>query len=94
MTGTSPGTQFSNVLLPLNSLNDPWFALTQSVFNTVILQNPIGTLDANGEATATLIVPPLSSLLGLQFSHAFLVTDSQTLQPRFASNSVPLLMVQ
>ncbi len=94
MTGTSPGTQLSGVLLPLNSLNDPWFALTQAVFSTVILQNTIGTLDADGEATATLIVPPLASLLGLQFSHAFLVTDNQTLQPRFASNSVPLLMVQ
>ncbi|MFN3241717.1 MAG: PQQ-dependent sugar dehydrogenase [Planctomycetota bacterium] len=94
MTGTAPGTQFGNVLLPLNSQNDPWFALTQAVFSPVILQNTIGVLDANGEATATLVVPQLASLLGLQFSHAYLVTDNQTLQPRFASNAVPLLMVQ
>ena len=60
----------------------------------MILQNTIGTLDANGEASATLLVPPLTSLLGLQFTHAFLVTDNVTLQPRFASNPVPLLMVQ
>jgi len=94
MTGTTPGTLFGNVLLPLNSQNDPWFVLTQSVFNQVILQNTVGVLDANGEASATLVVPPLASLLGLQFSHAYLVTDNQTLQPRFASNAMPLLMVQ
>ena len=94
MTGTTPGTQFANVLLPLNSQNDPWFLLTQVVFSPVILQNTVGVLDANGEGSATLLVPPLPTLIGLQFSHAFLVTDNQTLQPRFASNPVPLLMVQ
>ena len=93
MTGTNPGTQFGTVLLPLNSANDPWFALTTTVFNSVILQNTIGTLDAAGDAQATLLVPPLASLLGLQFSHAYLVTDSQTQQPLFASNAMPLLMV-
>ena len=93
MTGSAPGTLFGNVLLPLNSQNDPWFALTSTVFSTVILQNTIGTLDANGEAQAILVVPPLSGLLGLQFRHAYLVTDSVTQQPLFASNAMPLLMV-
>lgn len=92
MTGTAPGTPFGPVLLPLNSSNDPWFALTTMVFNSVILQNTIGVLDANGEAQATLLVPPIGSLLGLQFHHAYLVTDSQS-QPVFASNAMPLLMV-
>ena len=94
MTGTAPGTQFGNVLLPLNSQNDPWFLLTQVVFDPVILQNTLGSLDAEGKATATLIVPALPALLGLQLSHAYLVTDNQTLQPRFASNAVPLWFVQ
>ena len=94
MTGTAPGTLFNNVLLPLNSAGDPWFALTQLVFSPVILQNTVGVLDANGEATATLVIPPLPSLLGLQLSHAFLVSDNQTLQARFASNAVPLLLIQ
>lgn len=94
MTGTQPGTQFGNVLLPLNSQNDPWFALTFQVFSPVILQNTFGTLDAEGEASASLIVPPLGSLLGLQFFHAYLVTDAVNLQARFASNPVPLRMVQ
>lgn len=93
MSGTAPGTLFGSVLLPLNSQNDLWFALTSSVFNAVILQNTIGVLDAFGEAQATLVVPPIGSLLGLQFSHAYLVTDSQTQQPLFASNAMPLLMV-
>lgn len=92
MTGTAPGTPFGPVLLPLNSSNDPWFALTTTVFNSVILQNTIGVLDANGEAQATLLVPPIGSLLGLQFHHAYLVTDNQS-QPVFASNAMPLLMV-
>lgn len=91
MSGTSPATQFGTVTLPLNSF-DPWFALTSSVFNTVILQNTTGTLDAAGEAQASLLVPPLMSLLGLQFHHAYLVSDSQTQQPVFASNAMPLLM--
>lgn len=93
ISGTAPGTPFGAVLLPLNSQNDPWFALTQMVFSPIILQNTLGALDASGEAQASLIVPPLGSLLGLQFWHAYLVTDNQTQQPLFASNAMPLLMV-
>lgn len=92
MTGTTPGTQLGVLTLPLNSSSDPWFALTSMVFNAVILQDTVGTLDANGEAQATLLVPPLGSLLGLQFHHAFVVRDSQS-QPVFVSNAMPLLMV-
>lgn len=92
MTGTQPGTTLGTVQLPLNSFNDPWFVLTTQVFNTVILQDTIGVLDANGEAHATLVVPPLGSLLGLQFHHAYVVTDNLS-QPVFASNAMPLLMV-
>ena len=56
---------------------------------------PISTGQVKAKkADLTLLVPPLPTLIGLQFSHAFLVTDNQTLQPRFASNPVPLLMVQ
>jgi len=92
MTGTAPGTQLGALTLPLNSANDPWFALTTMVFNSVILQNTTGVLDGNGEAQATLVVPPLGSLLGLQFHHAYVVRDG-LLQPVFVSNAMPLLMV-
>lgn len=91
MTGTAPGTTVGALQLPLNSFNDPWYLLTSQVFSTVILQNTVGVLDANGEAQATLLIPPLGSLLGLQFHHAYLVTDN-TAQPLFVSNAMPLLM--
>ena len=93
ITGTAPGTLFGNVLLPLNIQNDPWFFLTATVFSPAVLQNTVGTLDANGNAQAGLQVPPIASLLGLQFNHAYLVSDTVTQQVLFASNAMPLLMV-
>lgn len=92
-SGTSPGTVFGSVLLPLNSAGDPWFELTAQVFSTAILQNTAGTLNGAGAAQAGLFVPPLGILIGLQMHHAFLVADQQTLAMVFASNAVPLLLV-
>ena len=62
------------------------------MFSSVILQNTVGLLDANGNAQAALQVPPIASLLGLQFHHAYLVSDTVTQQVIFASNAMPLLM--
>ena len=84
---------YTGPLYVIHILHALWSVLMY-VFNSVILQNTVGVLDANGEASATLVIPPLPSLLGLQLSHAFLVSDNQTLQPRFASNAVPLLLIQ
>ncbi len=92
MTGTTPGTQFGNVTLPLNSVNDPWYQLTSTVFNPAILQGTVGQLDGAGRAQAAIAVPPLPlSLLGLTFHHAYLVSDPSMLA-LFASNAVPLTM--
>jgi glucose/arabinose dehydrogenase len=95
LTGTFPGTQFGSVTLPLNTLGDLWFQLTWQPFSPALLQNTIGLLDNAGLGQAAIVVPPLPlSLLGLQFHHAFLVQDGTTQQYVFASNAVPLLLVQ
>lgn len=94
ITGSSPGTLFGSTLLPLNSLGDPWFQLTATVFSQAILQNTLGFLDGAGQGAAAIVVgglPP--SLLGLRFHHAYLVVDLPALQAPFASNAVPLVVV-
>ncbi|MCA8963541.1 MAG: PQQ-dependent sugar dehydrogenase [Planctomycetes bacterium] len=94
MSGTSPGTAFGPVLLPLNTAGDPWFQLTWTPFSTAILQNTISNLDAAGRGQAAIVIPPLPlSLVGLQFHHAFLVWDAATQQHTYASNAVPLTLV-
>jgi len=93
MTGTAPGTPFGSVVLPLNSVNDPWFQLTSALFNPAMLQNTLSFLDGQGRAAAALVAPPLPpSLLGLQLHHAYLVIDLGALQARSASNAVPLVL--
>ena len=65
------------------------------MFSPALLQNTVGLLDPAGRGQAAIVVPPLPlSLLGLQFHHAFLVQDPVTLQFQFASNAVPLTLVQ
>lgn len=94
MTGTSPGTPFGALLLPLHSTGDPWFALTSSVFSPTMLQNTVGTLDSAGNGQAAIVVPPLPvGLIGLQFHHAYVVVESHNLQPTFVSNAVPLTLI-
>jgi len=93
MTGTVPGTVVGGLTLPLNSQNDPWFVLTQMVFEPAILQDTVGVFDATGHAHATIYVPPVPFLLGLQLHHALLVTDAVTGAPLMVSNAVPLTLV-
>jgi hypothetical protein len=94
MTGTAPGTPFGPVLLPLNTVNDPWFQLTSTLFSPAMLQNTLSFLNGTGRSTAALVVPPLpAAFLGLQLHHAYLVIDLGALQARMASNAMPLLLV-
>jgi chitinase len=69
-TGTEPGTPLpGGATLPLNI-----DALTWAVMNPAfspIFSGFIGTLDANGEATAQLVVPPIPQLAGLSLSFAY-----------------------
>ena len=92
-SGTTPGTRFGQVKLPLNTAGDPWFGITSAFASTGILQNTLSFLDANGRGNASIatsFIPP--SLLGVQLHHAYLVFDQTTGQHRFASNPVPLLL--
>jgi len=93
MSGTSPGTLFGQVKLPLNTVGDPWFALTAAFASTGVLQNTLAFLDGNGRANATISTSFIPvSLLGVQLHHAYLLFDHISGRHRFASNSVPLLL--
>ena len=93
-TGTTPGTSIQNGnVLPLNAINDPWFRLTMLNPNTPVLATTLGTLDANGRATAQLTLPAgtPSILAGWTLDHAFVLYDP--VQRFFAaSNSVPMTL--
>ena len=87
-TGTSPGTLVDGVSLPLNV--DAYTLLSLSKANSALLTSTLGLLDAAGQTTASLNLPPLdTSFVGLVLNHAFLVFDGGG-AAKFASNAVPL----
>ena len=92
-TGTSPGTQLSNLLVPLNY--DLWTLATFQSANSTLLKSFRGTLNANGRATAVLTVPTgqPTSLAGLTLHHAFVVYNSSSVF-FMASNPMPMTLVQ
>lgn len=84
-SGTAPGIVISaGVKLPLNF--DSYFNHLLLTTNPPVLQNHIGVLDAQGKATATYVNPAnlRPTLIGLQFSHAYLLTPTND----FASDAV------
>lgn len=84
-SGTTPGVVISpGVTLPLNF--DSYFNHLLATPNPPVLQNHIGVLDAQGKATVTYVNPAnlRPTLIGLQFSHAFLLTPTND----FASDAV------
>ena len=91
--GVSPGLQLGSVLLPLNG-PDAYLDLTLMQPNSVYLPTSVGSLDGNGSAQSTLVIPPGTdpSLAGLSVHHAYLVFDSQTFYLQTASNAVPALL--
>ena len=74
-SGTTPGTTVSGLLLPLNVDNYTLFTLKKP--NSGILSNTFNFLDANGQASASFNVPPISepSLIGATFHHAYVVVE-------------------
>lgn len=83
-TGTSPGQPFGPSTLPLNL--DPYFLFTLASPGAPPLAGSLGVLDAQGQGTALLTVPPATSptLAGLLLHHAYVLVGSP-----FASNPVP-----
>lgn len=93
LAGTTPGITVGNHVLPLNP--DLYFQLMLAYANRSPFGNNIGTLDANGRATATVTLPggvrpsKFGGRRGLRFNHAFAILGSTggVLQ---TSNPVPL----
>lgn len=84
-SGTSPGVYVNaGVKLPLNF--DSYFNHLLLSPNPPVLQNSIGVLNAQGKATATYVNPTdlRPTLIGLQISHAYLLTPTND----FASDAV------
>ncbi len=90
-SGALPGIPNGDVLIPLNL--DPYLLYTISHPNAPPLTSSLGTLDANGRATAAFTLPPgLSpSLVGLTVRHAFVVLSPGG-SVLFASNQVPVTL--
>jgi hypothetical protein len=96
MSGTSPGTDFRSVHVPLNP--DAYFLETQQGSASAAYLSYSGVLDAQGQATAHFTLPPVPSLIGMELHHAFLVlherasggTKTWSGGVVFASNAVRL----
>lgn len=87
-TGTAPGIQLGSVLLPL--VPDAYSVHTIKV-GLPLFQNTLGLLDADGNATASLQLPPNldPSLAGAQLFHAYILyADDLTID--FASSPASL----
>ncbi|MEX1024651.1 MAG: hypothetical protein WD226_06190 [Planctomycetota bacterium] len=91
--GTSPGFSFGGAFLPL--VFDAYTTATIRDANTGAYNNTLGVLDANGEASASLVLPALSApaLAGISVHHAFVAFDPGFPSIGFVSNPVSLRLV-
>lgn len=91
ISGSDPGIPLGNATLPLNP--DPYFSFTLANINSGPLQNTLGLLDGQGEATASLTLPPATDpgLAGITLRHAYLTLDGTVFSG--ASNAVDLRLV-
>jgi hypothetical protein len=71
LSGTSPGTTFMGVHVPLNP--DSYFNFTVNNPNSSILPGSMGTLDATGRATAAFL--PDATFINQTANHAFVVIN-------------------
>ena len=91
LSGTTPGFQKGAVQVPLNL--DRYLVSTLQVTEGSVFQGFGGELDENGEAVATLTLPPLGpQIKGLTAHHVFIVWDDH--HQAFTSNAVPLSFVK
>jgi hypothetical protein len=90
VSGTSPGFTLHGVDVPINF--DAFTLLTITNANTSSLPGFAGTLGTNGDATASLVAPPLApALIGVQFDFAFFVKSGGAV--RWASDPTHLEIV-
>ena len=84
LSGSRPGFAFGGQQIPLNQ--DTWFTLSILAANSPAYPTSFGLLDAQGRASAALVLPPgLGNLAGAQFHHAVVLFDPTTLQLRHVS---------
>ena len=91
-SGTAPGIQIDNALLPLNL--DAYFLLTLSNANSGPFSQTLGLLDGGGGASAAFVLPAGTdpALAGLSVQHAFVAIATGQLGVGFASNAMPLTL--
>jgi hypothetical protein len=88
VTGTTPGVNLLGVHIPLNP--DLYTDIAMVHVNTTAFTKFMGTLDANGLATASFNVPAnVQAPSGFTFHHAYVVYDASG-KLYMASNAVPL----
>jgi hypothetical protein len=89
VSGTVPGTTLPGGLatLPLNW--DVFTGIVISLANTPLFANFMGTLDAAGEASAALVLPPVSGVAGITMYYAYALNAPWD----FASNAVSIEIV-
>ncbi len=91
--GTTPGTVFGPITVPLNS--GAYFLYTLNAPNTVI-QGSLGSLDSSGRSTAVLTLPKKipNSLVGRTVHHAYMAVTLAPFSFDFVSNPVPLKLLK
>lgn len=91
MSGVTPGVNFGITHFPLNI--DVYTTIVATYFNTFVYTGFLGTLDANGNASASFNLPP--GITGvpphLLLHHAYLVLNPAQF-PTFASNAYPIYL--
>ena len=99
LSGTVPGVDLGNTLIPLNP--DPYYQFTLTTPNSILLPESLGFLEPDGETIVFFESPAGSNpaLLGLTVNHAFLVLDfgpgsaTGTGAVLQASNPLPVLLI-
>lgn len=72
-SGTEPGFVLGGATIPLNP--DAYFTQTLTEANSPTFTSTLGVLDAEGQASAAVVVPPDVSLVGLRGHHAAIRFD-------------------
>lgn len=94
LSGTSPGTPFPSVTVPLNL--DAYAQYSVGNVNLPPFENTFGVLDGQGAASAAIDLPPGGAppgFAGLTAHHAAIVLDPVNASVIDASNPVPLTFV-
>ncbi len=93
MSGTQPGFSLGQALIPVNP--DPYFAWALAHLDHQLFTNPVGYLDAQGDAVIELYMHPISNplLAGIEVHHAFAAYDFGQGKWLMAGNAVKVTLI-